>query len=99
MSLANSVALRLAGVTAATPDPPGGVIVRDAAANPTGILKDAAQAYVFRVIPAPTREQRVRDAEAGARPHGVARRHERAGHGARPRTTWRSTTNWRRAAN
>jgi predicted amidohydrolase YtcJ len=60
MSLANSVALRLAGVTAATTDPPGGVIVRDAKGNPTGILKDAAQAYVFRVIPPPTAEQRDR---------------------------------------
>ncbi len=58
MSLANSVALRLAGVTSATPDPPGGVIVRDAKGNPTGILKDAAQAYVFKVIPPPTAEQR-----------------------------------------
>jgi predicted amidohydrolase YtcJ len=60
MSLANSLALRLAGVTAATPDPPGGVIVRDARGNPTGILKDAAQAFVFKVIPAPTPEQRTR---------------------------------------
>ena len=60
MSLANSVALHLAGVTARTPDPPGGVIVRDAKGNPTGILKDAAQAYVYKVIPAPTAEQRVR---------------------------------------
>jgi predicted amidohydrolase YtcJ len=60
MSLANSVALRLAGVTAKTPDPPGGVIVRDAKGNPTGILKDAAQSYVFKVIPPMTSEQRVR---------------------------------------
>jgi predicted amidohydrolase YtcJ len=60
MSLANSAALRLAGVTAKTPDPPGGVIVRDERGNPTGILKDAAQAYVFKVIPPPSREQRVR---------------------------------------
>jgi predicted amidohydrolase YtcJ len=60
MSLANSAALRLAGVTARTPDPPGGVIVRDAGGNPTGILKDAAQSYVYRVIPAPARDQRIR---------------------------------------
>jgi predicted amidohydrolase YtcJ len=60
MSLANTLALRLAGVSAATPDPPGGVIVRDAAGHPTGILKDAAQAFVFKVIPAPTPEQRTR---------------------------------------
>ncbi len=60
MSLANSVALRLAGVTATTPDPPGGLIVRDGRGNPTGILKDAAQAYVFKVVPPPTAEQRTR---------------------------------------
>ncbi len=60
MSLANSAALRLAGVTARTPDPPGGMIVRDANGNPTGILKDAAQGYVYKVIPAPSRDQRVR---------------------------------------
>ncbi|HEX7487125.1 MAG TPA: amidohydrolase [Vicinamibacterales bacterium] len=60
MSLANSVALRLAGVTARTPDPPGGEIVRDAKGDPTGILKDAAQSYVYKVIPPPTAEQRVR---------------------------------------
>ena len=59
MSLANSVALRLAGVTAKTPDPPGGVIVRDAQGNPTGALKDAAQDLVHKVIPPLTHEQRV----------------------------------------
>ena len=51
MAVANSVALRLAGVTAATPNPPGGVIVRDAAGDPTGLLKDAAMGLVNKVIP------------------------------------------------
>ena len=60
MGLANSVALRLAGITAQTPDPPGGVIVRDAQGNPTGILKDAATEYVNRVIPPMSHEQRLR---------------------------------------
>src|SRR5262249_31435107 len=41
-SLANSLALKLAGVTAATKVPPGGEIVRDSQGNPTGVLKDAA---------------------------------------------------------
>src|SRR5580698_7515623 len=41
-ALANSAALRLASITSHTPDPPGGVIVRDAQGNPTGDLKDAA---------------------------------------------------------
>ncbi|HEY2905003.1 MAG TPA: amidohydrolase [Vicinamibacterales bacterium] len=56
-ALANSLALKLAGVTARTPDPPGGAIVRDAAGNPTGVLKDAAMGAVNRVIPPPTPER------------------------------------------
>ncbi|MGH9580977.1 MAG: amidohydrolase, partial [Terriglobales bacterium] len=74
MALANSAALRLATVTAQTPDPPGGVIVRDAKGQPTGALKDAAMGYVQRVIPPKTREQRtraIRRALAHARSLGV----------------------------
>ena len=56
--LGNSRALALAGITAATPDPAGGVIVRDAAGEPTGALKDAATTLLERVIPAPTPAQR-----------------------------------------
>jgi predicted amidohydrolase YtcJ len=58
--LANSAALRLAGITAQTPDPPGGVIVRDAQGNPTGVLKDAAKDLVDRVIPPLSHDQRLR---------------------------------------
>ena len=55
MGLANSVALRLAGIKKSTEDPPGGTIVRDArTGEPTGILKDAAQDLVAAVIPKPT---------------------------------------------
>src|SRR5262249_8141299 len=47
MALANSLALKLAGVTKASSDPPGGLIVRDpATGEPTGILKDAAEALI-----------------------------------------------------
>jgi len=46
ISLANSLVLKLAGITAKTPDPPGGQIVRDKDGNPTGILKDAAQGWL-----------------------------------------------------
>jgi predicted amidohydrolase YtcJ len=53
MSLANSAALRAAGVTAATADVEGGEIVRDAAGEPTGILKDNAMGLVARVVPLP----------------------------------------------
>ncbi len=51
MALANSVALKLAGVTRETKDPPGGLIVRDARGEPTGVLKDAAMSFVYAVIP------------------------------------------------
>jgi predicted amidohydrolase YtcJ len=74
MSLANSVALSLAGVTRATPDPAGGTIVRDAAGEPTGVLKDAAMGYVDKVIPRLTpakRERAVKRALAHAASLGV----------------------------
>lgn len=51
IGLANSLALELAGITRDTPDPPGGAIDRDAAGEPTGILRDAGE-LVWRVIPA-----------------------------------------------
>ncbi len=60
MGLANSVALRLAGITAKIPDPPGGTIVRDAQGNPTGALKDAATDYIDKVIPPLTHDQRLK---------------------------------------
>ena len=54
----NSAALRLAGVTAATPDPDGGQIARDAHTGaPTGILLENAMDLVAAVIPRPTVEQ------------------------------------------
>ncbi|MDF1503110.1 amidohydrolase [Roseisolibacter sp. H3M3-2] len=53
MALANSAALRAAGVTRATPDVDGGTIVRDAAGEPAGVLKDNAMDLVWRVVPAP----------------------------------------------
>ncbi len=72
MGLANSRALALAGITRETPDPPGGTIVRDPDGRPTGILKDAAQALVERVIPPPSEAARDRALEAAAR-HALAR--------------------------
>src|SRR5207244_6609275 len=62
MALANSLALRLAGVTRGSWDPDGGTIVRDAAGEPTGILKDNAEELVTRVIPEPSRERNLRRA-------------------------------------
>ena len=59
MALANSLALKLAGVTKETKDPPGGVIVRDPkTGEPTGILKDGAESLVERVVPDKTFEEK-----------------------------------------
>jgi predicted amidohydrolase YtcJ len=59
MALANSLALKLAGVTKDTKDPAGGVIVRDPkTGEPTGILKDAAESLVERVLPERTFEEK-----------------------------------------
>ncbi|MDQ6800348.1 MAG: amidohydrolase [Acidobacteriota bacterium] len=59
MALANSLALKMGGVTRDTPDPAGGTIVRDANGEPTGVLKDAAQSFVDRVIPSASTDERV----------------------------------------
>ena len=47
----NSQALRLCGITAATPDPEGGQIMRDAAGAPTGILFETAEELVAECMP------------------------------------------------
>jgi predicted amidohydrolase YtcJ len=67
MALANSLALKLAGVTRETKAPPGGEIVRDAAGEPTGILKDAAVGLVSRVVPPPSPDARRRAIQQGLR--------------------------------
>ncbi len=57
MALANSAALRAAGVTGAVADVPGGAVVRDAQGRPTGVLKDNATALVEHAIPLPAEAQ------------------------------------------
>ncbi len=64
MALANSAALKLAGVTKDTKDPDGGLIVRDANGEPTGVLKDAAMNFVYAKIPANTFEENLQIAQA-----------------------------------
>jgi predicted amidohydrolase YtcJ len=54
MILANAYAMKLAGVDKNTKDIPGGVILRDAEGNPTGIFKDAAKDLILSKIPADT---------------------------------------------
>ena len=72
MGLANGRALELAGVSAQTPDPAGGTIVRDRDGTPTGVLKDAAMSLVFNVIPEPSPAELDRALDAAAR-YAVAR--------------------------
>jgi predicted amidohydrolase YtcJ len=54
---ANSAALAAAGVERGTPDPPGGLIARDASGEATGLLIDTAQRLLQRVEPRPSVEQ------------------------------------------
>ena len=58
-ALVNSRALQIAGVTASTPDPIDGTIVRDGQGNPTGHLIDGAIGLVEQYVPEPTFDQDV----------------------------------------
>lgn len=81
MVLANSLALKLAGINADTADVAGGEIVRDADGNPTGVLKDNAMGLVEKVVPAPTEAQLDRalaSASAHVAAQGVTTVHDMA---------------------
>jgi predicted amidohydrolase YtcJ len=52
--VANSTALKLAGITSGTDAPAGGVIERDARGEPNGILHETAMGLISRVMPPPT---------------------------------------------
>ncbi len=56
-NLTNTRGLQLAGITRDTPEPKDGVIVRDAAGEPTGLLQDAAQDLLDKVVPGPSVEK------------------------------------------
>ena len=75
VAVANSLALQLAGINKATPNPAGGEIERDATGEPTGMLKEgAAMSLVGSKIPPPSMEQRRRGIElalADVAQHGV----------------------------
>lgn len=78
MSLANSAALRAAGVTRDTPDVDGGTIVRDPNGEPTGILKDNAERLVARAVPPPSSDELDQALDAAMRfvaSHGVTSVH------------------------
>ena len=67
MRLANTLALRAAGVTRDTREVEGGTIVRDASGEPTGVLKDNAMALVARVEPPATDDMADRALDAAMR--------------------------------
>ncbi len=63
IAIAGTAALNAAGITAQTPDPPGGKIDRDESGNATGILRETAMALVRARIPEPSPAQRRRALE------------------------------------
>lgn len=66
MALANSLAMKIAGVDKNVRDVAGGEIVRDSAGNPTGIFKDAASNYIDRAIPDKSFEEKLEAAQAAS---------------------------------
>jgi predicted amidohydrolase YtcJ len=61
----NAMALKLAGIDAATPDPPDGVIEKDATGQPTGVLRELAPNLVKEVIPEPAGGELVAAMQSG----------------------------------
>jgi len=60
MAVVNTRVLQLAGITATTPDPPGGLIERKAGSKePTGLLRDNAMSLVTGLVPEPSDEELV----------------------------------------
>jgi predicted amidohydrolase YtcJ len=80
---ANSRALTLAGITKATPNPANGIIVRDPkTGDATGALKEAAHGLVGKIVPVPTRAEKLEALRAGmkwANEHGLTRVHSAGG--------------------
>src|SRR5208283_1056830 len=74
ISIANSAALAAAGITGKTIPPQGGAIDLDSNGQPTGILRESAQGLVYKVIPPPSHDERLRGdklAIADALSHGI----------------------------
>lgn len=77
--LANSAAMRAAGISASTKDPDGGRILRDAAGNPSGVFIDNAEDLINRVVASPSASERKRRMRAALRTiarHGLTEVHD-----------------------
>jgi predicted amidohydrolase YtcJ len=74
IAIANTAALKAAGITSKTVPPQGGAIDLDSSGEPTGILRESAQDLIEKVIPPPSHDQRLRGdqlAIADALSHGI----------------------------
>ncbi|WP_109484949.1 amidohydrolase [Occallatibacter savannae] len=74
IAIANTAALKAAGITAQTKMPEGGAVDLDKDGEPTGIVRESAQELVEKVIPPPTHEERRKGDELAiedALAHGV----------------------------
>jgi predicted amidohydrolase YtcJ len=67
IGVANSAALRLAGVNRGTPDPDDGLFDRDEHGDPTGVLREGALASVRAVMPEPDEDAMMAALETGGR--------------------------------
>lgn len=79
LAAVNTAALRLAGISAATPNPPAGVIDREPDGQPSGVLRDHAIELVQAVLPAPdtaTVDAAMRSAIAAAHRLGLTGIHD-----------------------
>ena len=96
MVLANSIALKLAGINKNTPNPPGGEIVRDAkTGEPTGVLKDGAKDMMDKIIPPPSQnelDECLQRAMQHAFEHGVTQVHDVSTYGG-----WADMATYRKA--
>lgn len=96
MALANSMALKLAGITKNTPNPAGGEIVKDPkTGEPTGILKDKAASLILKIIPDQTEKEldvTLQAAVSNALSHGFSQVHDMGSYGG-----WIDLATYRRA--
>jgi predicted amidohydrolase YtcJ len=83
VSWTNTLALKQANVTRETRAPEGGEILHDAGGQPTGILKETAATLVARVVPEPSRAERMQAAERAlveARRYGITSIQDNSGY-------------------